>query len=200
MTSEQFLAMVAWVLAHGYYLIFLAMLIEGPLVSAAAAFGASLGYFDLWIICALSFLGDIIADLVYYALGYFGLMPLISKFLPAASAARYSRIKELLTRHGSKSIVIMKYTPLLPLPGFIALGAARFSLKRFLLVGGLATIPRTVIFIIIGYYSGFFFTTYKNYIANAPALFFIIALFFVAAAIIYNRVSALAAKRLANSP
>ena len=45
-------ATLQWVIAGGYALVFFGMMIEGPIVTAAAAFAASLGYFNIWAVLA----------------------------------------------------------------------------------------------------------------------------------------------------
>ena len=49
---------------NGYVLLFLLMILEGPIVTAAAAFAASLGYLSLPVVFILSVLGNIIGDLI----------------------------------------------------------------------------------------------------------------------------------------
>ncbi len=80
--SLTFSAATQWVLMHGYWVIFLAMLIEGPVVTAAAAFAVALGYFNLWAIFGLSLAGDLVADIIYYAIGYWGRITVVERFQP----------------------------------------------------------------------------------------------------------------------
>ena len=67
----SFASAFSWVIAHGYPLMFVAMLIEGPIVTAAATFAVVFGYFNISMIFVLSILGDIVADVIYYIIGYF---------------------------------------------------------------------------------------------------------------------------------
>jgi membrane protein DedA with SNARE-associated domain len=67
-------------LQQGYTLMFMLMLIEGPVVTAAGAFAAAFSYFHLWIVFVLSILGNLIPDVVYYAMGYWGRHNLIEQY------------------------------------------------------------------------------------------------------------------------
>ena len=58
-----------WLIRYGYLLMFLLMLIEGPTITASAALGAALGYFNVFVVFALSFLGNFLPDMLYYMLG-----------------------------------------------------------------------------------------------------------------------------------
>ena len=66
MNSTNFFALAQWVMIHGYAFMFTGMFVEGPLITAAASFGAALGYFNLTIVAILSLLGDILADLMHF--------------------------------------------------------------------------------------------------------------------------------------
>ncbi|HLF04676.1 MAG TPA: hypothetical protein VI855_05615, partial [Dehalococcoidia bacterium] len=69
-----------WVLRHGYILMFVAIVLEGPLTTIASAFGAALGYFNIYWVVALAFLGNLLPDCLYYFLGYWGGRPVLEKY------------------------------------------------------------------------------------------------------------------------
>ena len=66
MTIETFL------LAHGSALILPLSVAEGPLVGVLTGFLAAQGYFNIPLAVALLLSGDLIGDLIYYAIGRFG--------------------------------------------------------------------------------------------------------------------------------
>ena len=69
-----------WLIRYGYLAMFLAMLVEGPAVTASAALGAALGYFDVFVVFALSFFANFLPDVLYYALGAWGGQRALDKF------------------------------------------------------------------------------------------------------------------------
>jgi len=145
-----------WVIAHGYVLMFVAMLIEGPIVTVAAAFAAALGYFDVFIVFVLSFFGDLVADGVYYIIGYFSRLAVIEKFGKyfGLTEKRMHRIEELLNGHSVKTLIALKLTPVLPTPGLMIVGATKMPIKKFVKICSLIIFPRTIFLVILGYYFG----------------------------------------------
>ena len=145
-----------WVIEHGYILMFFAMLIEGPIVTVAAAFAAALGYFDVFIVFILSFLGDIVADVIYYFIGYFSRLAVIEKFgrFFGLTEERMHRIENLLNNHAAKTLIALKLTPVLPTPGLMLVGATKMPIKRFVKICSIIIFPRTIFLVIMGYYFG----------------------------------------------
>ena len=72
MIPTTFAAITQWIFSRAIPLMFMLMLIEGPVVTAAGAFAAAFSYFHLWIVFVLSILANLIPDIVYYAMGYWG--------------------------------------------------------------------------------------------------------------------------------
>lgn len=142
------------------------MIFEGPIVTAAAAFASSSGILNVWIIFILSLLGNAIPDTILYFFGRFSRRRGIEKFLERFGVSRL-RIKKLekgLEKHSGKSLVLIKLTPVLPVPGLILAGFARISMRRFFYVTILFNLISTVLFTAIGYYSGLALTTLARYL------------------------------------
>ena len=145
-----------WVIVHGYPLMFLAMLIEGPIVTAAASFGAAFGYFNIFIVFILSILGDVMADLIYYAIGYSGRIMVVQKFGRrfGLTEERIRKVEALLNSHPNKTLIALKLTPILPTPGLMIVGTSRMPLKKFITISSLVIFPKTIFFVLLGYYFG----------------------------------------------
>lgn len=156
MDNSPFVVAFQWVIAHGYPLMFAAMFIEGPIITAAASFAAAFGFFNIFIVFILSLLGDLVADIFYYYLGYFGRIKIIARWghLIGLTKSRLLHIEDLLKRHSVKTIIALKLTPMLPTPGFMIVGASRFSIRKFALVILLVTLPKTIVFVVAGYFFG----------------------------------------------
>lgn len=173
--SVTFSALAHWILIQGYWIIFVAMLIEGPIVTAAAAFAVSLGYFNLWAIFGISLAGDLVADVVYYLIGYWGRITLVERFghYFGLTKDRIGRMENLIHDHAIKTLVALKLTPVLPTPGLMIVGAVKMNLKKFTIISLLITIPKSVVFMIIGYYFGQEYNKYSAYANNSG--YFILA-------------------------
>lgn len=167
------------VIRHGYFLMFLVMCAEGPIVTAAAAFAVSQGFFSLPVVFILSILGDIVPDAIYFYLGYGARRSIIDKYghyfgLPIS---RVTKIRELLSQHAIKTIVALKFTPFVSLPGFMLVGSARISYSKFILTCFLITLFKTTLFIITGYYFGMLYNIGKYIKVGNLILFLILVIF-----------------------
>ena len=196
--SVTFSVVAQWVIGHGYWVIFLAMLIEGPIVTAAAAFAVALGYFNLLVIFGLSLAGDLVADIIYYAIGYWGRMTLVERFGQRAglSKERLLRIGNLLHDNPWKTLLVLKLTPILPTPGLMLVGAAKMPLRKYIVICTLIILPKSLLFMIIGYYFGRAYDTIAQYINNGT--YIIIALISIIALIdyLFRKYSARFARRI----
>jgi len=70
MDQAVFITLLHWVAAHGYLFMLGLMMIEGPTITTAAAFVASWGYFNPFLVYVLAIIGDVIPDIAYYYVGY----------------------------------------------------------------------------------------------------------------------------------
>ncbi len=183
--SPTFAAVTHWVVSQGYWIILIAMLIEGPIVTAAAAFGVAMGYFNFGAIFILSLLGDVLADVAYYALGYWGRMALVEKFghKVGLSKERLMRMEKLLHEHAWRTLLALKLTPILPTPGLMLVGATKMPLRKFTTISLLITLPKSLLFMLIGYYFGKAYDQIARYISNGT--YVILAI--IAAVILIDR-------------
>jgi membrane protein DedA with SNARE-associated domain len=157
---------VQWVLQHGYPLLFIVMLIEGPVVTAAGAFAAALHYMDIWIVLLLSVLANLIPDLVYYAIGYWGRERFINKYghYIGITPERIATTEKLAAAHSGKSLFMIKMIPLLATPGLILVGATKMDIKKYAFWSIVIVIPTSLFYLIIGYYFGAAYNTIEHYL------------------------------------
>lgn len=142
-----------WMIAHGYVLMFIAMCIEGPAVTLAAAAAAALGYFNPFIVLALSILGDLLPDAVFYVIGFYGRLPFVERLgrrwgLPSE---RIAELESLIQRNEFKVVLAAKFTPVIPVIGLMLIGAVRMAFGRFMGLCLLISGARSVAVVFIGY-------------------------------------------------
>lgn len=180
-----------WVLAHGYPLMFLAMLIEGPIVTAAAAFGAALGHFDIGIVFVLSLLGDLVADVLYYALGYWGRTTLIEKYgrYIGLHPKKIVPLEKLLDNHSVKTLVAVKLVPGAAPTGLTVVGITRMRLTKFAIICLLITLPKSILFTIIGFYFGNAYDRIAQYASGGNYVLIAGVALFIAVYFIYKKIS-----------
>jgi membrane protein DedA with SNARE-associated domain len=176
---------VQWIIQNGYLLMFLIMLAEGPVVTAAGAFVAALGFFNIWVVLVLSLLGNLIPDILYYAMGFWGREQFIDKYghYFGLDKDKIKHLENMIEKHAVKSLIVIKLVPLLATPGLIVAGLTKMDIKKYIKWSLIITIPSSLFYLIIGYYFGAAYDTIARYlrIGGYLALFFVI----IFAAIIY---------------
>ncbi len=188
-----------WVIAHGYLLFFVACFIEGPIVTTAAGVAVALGYFNIFFIIGVSVLGDLAADCVYYAIGYFGGAHLISRYgsKMGLTPVRVEKMTNLLHGHLNKTMVLVKVSPLIPIPGLILIGSVRAPIKKFVRASLLITLPKSILFAMLGFYFAKAYQQLGGLIKNSEyALFGIVIVFFLIY-FAYNKFASSVTKELA---
>lgn len=193
-----FSAAFEWVIAHGYPLMFVAMLIEGPIVTAAASFAVAFGYFNIPAIFVLSFFGDVVADVIYYIIGYYSRIQVVERFGHhfGLTYARMERIEKLLNGHPVKTLVALKLTPVLPTPGLMIVGATRMPIKKFVSVCSAIVIPKTIFFMIVGYYFGAAYDMIMRRYEKGGLIIIAVALAIFAVYYGFGKISALFANKI----
>ena len=186
----NFQQVFSWVIMHGYPLMFLAMCIEGPTVTAAATFAVTFGYFNTFIVFALSILGDVLPDAIYYAIGFWGRLSIVKRFGKyfGLTEERIERLEQTIKTHGGKTVAILKYTPVLSTPGLMLVGAMRMKFGRFMWFVFIVTLQKTLTFMALGYLFGRAYNVgkYIKYGALLPLI--IIVLYFIFM-LVYKKVS-----------
>jgi membrane protein DedA with SNARE-associated domain len=161
-----FAGTVQWVFQHGYFFIFLLMLVEGPVVTAAAAFAAALGYLNIWIVLLLSVLGNLIPDAISYAAGYWGRGQFVDRYghYVGLTPEKLKIAEKLLAENAGKALFTIKMVPLLATPGLITAGIVKMNLRQYIWWCIAITIPSSAIYLVLGYYFGAAYTTIDHYL------------------------------------
>ncbi len=168
---------LAFIQSHGYFIMFLAMLVEGPITTYIGSFAASLGLFNIFIVFILAVLANVLGDIVLYSIG---------KFTRTAFRKKYKKYfdnKKLvshLKKHTGKTLFIIKLIPPLPAPGLILAGALNVSFRKFLFLSFIISFPLALIFALFGFYSGIAFNLLLNYLQIWGIVILVIGLLFMA--------------------
>jgi len=160
---------VQFLLAHGYFIMFVLMIVEGPIVTLAATFLASLGYFSLPGVFFISLLGDICGDLFWYCLGRRYGMRFVcgpGRYI-GMSESMVNRMRGFFRQYGGKTIFAVKSTTGLCLVTFVAAGVVRMDLRKFLLFSLLGGIVWSATLVGVGYVFGYLYEEIALYISWA---------------------------------
>lgn len=187
--SGTFPVILQWVTGHGYPLIFLVMVLEGPVTTAACSFAATFGYFSLPMIFFLSFMGDIVGDFIWYGVGYYGGAPMIKKFghFFRVSPEKMEKLRAFFEKHPGKTLAVIKFSPVIPATGLIMIGASKMSIKKFLTNIAIIIIPKTILFMALGYFFGNIFNALYKYIKNGLYALAIVIMVVWIAVYVYRR-------------
>ncbi|MBI4087756.1 MAG: DedA family protein [Candidatus Liptonbacteria bacterium] len=198
MATSTLAAATQWAVSYGYPLMFLAMFVEGPAVTAIGAFAAALGYFDIRIVFFLSILGSLIPDVAYYALGFWGRKKLIDKYgrYFGITPERSAKVEKLINQNVGKALAFIKLFPLIATPGLIIAGASRVDLKKYVWWSLIITVPSSGFFLVLGYYFGAAYDKIVNYLNYGGYLAALALVMFVLISYVWKKLSAKFAEKL----
>jgi membrane-associated protein len=194
----SFSSTLAWVKRAGYFFIFVAMVIEGPIITAAAAFAAALGYFNIFVIVALAVLGDLVGDVVYYYIGYFGRVRFVEKYghHVGLTERRLKHLERLIRKHPKKTVTAIKLAPLLATPGLMMIGATRMPVVRYSAMAFLVALPKVALFSFLGFYFGHAYDRFSQIFESGEYFILIAIALTVVAFYAYKKISTAVANRL----
>ncbi len=137
--SELFTGIIA---STGYFGVFILMVLESmvapvpsELVMPFAGFLVADGKLNLWLVIFVSTFASIIGSLISYFIAYFGEKELIHKFgrFVFLDKEELDWTERWFRKHGSITILISRFIPVIRHLISIPAGLARMDLKRFIL-------------------------------------------------------------------
>lgn len=142
--------------AYTYVVLFPLTIVEGPIVSILAGFLCSLGFANLYLVFPMIVAGDIAGDCLWYAVGRWGRKGFggrWSKYL-GVTPERLRRIEQHFDSHSGKTLVLGKLTHGLGALVLLGAGVAGVRLRRFVVFNLLATVPKSLALLLVGYFLG----------------------------------------------
>lgn len=146
----------ALVASYGLLILAPMAILEGPIVTVIAAWLASQGLLSLPSVCVVVILADLIGDGLFYGLGR-GLLGHISPRWRRALGLlpdRIASLEETFAVKGGRVLLAGKWTHAAGFPVLVAAGAARMPFLRFMQFNLIGSIPKSVLFLGIGYFFG----------------------------------------------
>lgn len=174
-SSQEFLHILPY---WGYPLMLVLMILEGPIATLASAFLASLGYFNVAIVFALSVAGDVVGDIILYYIGWFGGPKVIEKaqkFLKIADST-IEKLKNKFHQNSQRLIFYVKSTTGLSYITFITAGAVRMNIWKFVKNSILGGLVWSSLLVILGYFFGYAAEQISQYIKYAGIVIFAAAI------------------------
>lgn len=159
-------------LNYKYFLLFPFAVIEGPIVTVLAGLMASLGQLSFLFSFIVLVLGDLTGDCLYYLLGRSGKDTLIKRWgkYVGLTEKRITSLEKVFEHHSGKTLFTGKLSHGIGAAFLVAAGIAKMPFWKFLYYNFLATIPKTLILMLVGYYFGFSLTKINNILDFIAAL------------------------------
>ncbi len=165
---------------YKYGLLFLLVMIEGPLITMGAGWLGSLGYLNLALATIIIICADMLSDCVYYGIGYFGGEKVVKKYT-TSSLVRLRNNEHFLHRHSRKAIVLAKLTHVAGVPFLLTAGLARIPFPIFFFYDAVATIPKSIFFVALGFYFSHIASIINQYLEYGTfGVFALLLLVFIA--------------------
>jgi membrane-associated protein len=142
--------------AYGLIILIPLAVVEGPIVTVIAGWLASIGLLNPLGVLVAAVVGDLLGDLLLYAIGR-GLrldrLPYVGRWLRLPRAQLVPLVRTI-RENSTRLIVIGKITHAAGFAVLLAAGMARMNLMQFTLINLLCNIPKSAVFIALGYLLG----------------------------------------------
>ena len=155
MTGLSTTAIIALLIKYRYFLIFPIAFLEGPIISMVVGFLIYAGYLSGIVAFGLLILADLVGDSFYYFLGRFGRKRFLTKYgrYIGMNEARILVLEKQFEKNHWKILAVGKTQAIGSLI-LVAAGVAKAPFDKFLWYNLLGSFPKTLIFILIGYFFG----------------------------------------------
>lgn len=163
---------IALASTHGLAIIAPLAVVEGPIVTVIAAWLASRDILNIWAVSAVVIAADMVGDLALYALGRWGLHKLPKSWRDrlGLNRARLLGLAKHFRVRGNRTLVIGKLTHTAGAAVLVAAGLGKVRLWRFFWVNLLATTPKSLFFVALGYSIGAAYAGIDNWITRASLI------------------------------
>lgn len=147
-------AVLALLKTYGLGLLAPLAVIEGPIVTILAAGVAGAIGVALWQITLVVIAADLVGDLIFYGIGRAGPTLLPRRFRAQVQGPRSAALRAQFAARGGRILLIGKLTHSLGAVVLVAAGAARMNVAAFLGWNLIATIPKSIALVALGYWAG----------------------------------------------
>jgi len=134
-------------------------------VTIAAAFLASLGFFDIYLVALLGWFGDIAGDMLFFSIGRFGLHMFKKKTTIDTSSEKsfIQKLDTLIHNNLILSLFIIKFTPYAPPVGITYIGQSNIPFRKYFIASFISCLPIPIIAAVVGFHIGYINTLLQKY-------------------------------------
>lgn len=171
---------------YGYIIMIPLMMVIGPVVSVVAAFMASMGIFNVYVVFIISFVAGMIGDILLYGTGRKWGMKAVYRFNGRFGVTKSAVLKmeRAFEAHGGKLIIAVKSTTGLCWVTFIAAGIVKMPFWRFFMYTIIGGFVWSGFLVIVGYFFGYMYKQIVHYISFAG---WILAVLLIGALVVWYK-------------
>jgi len=175
-------------IAYRYAIFFPLTVAEGPIVTIIAGFLVSLGYMNFLLVYIIAVVGDVVGDVLYYALGRWGSGRIFRRgsFL-GIKAEQLKKVEVHFDAHAGKTLLFGKWTQSVGAIILTAAGMAKMPLDKFVFYNTAGSIPKSLALMLIGYYFGRAYQQIDKYFGYASLVMLLITATAVAIYLLIKR-------------
>ncbi|MFA4936952.1 MAG: DedA family protein [Patescibacteria group bacterium] len=154
--------------AYGYIVLFLGVVVEGEIFPLAAGWLSSLGELDVFISMAVTFVGVIIGDIIWFKIGYRWGRPLLDRcgrFI-WLKRSHIQALQQHFEENGKKTLFITKFIYSFGHSSIVIAGMARMNFKEFLKIDIPAGLLWSILFVVVGRFLGHSFILLSETMKN----------------------------------
>ena len=150
---------------YKYFILLPLSILEGPIVAIISGFLISFDKLNFFLTFIILILGDLVGDAIHYAIGYYG-------------KKKFKNIKPYL-ENPIRTLVLGKL--MLGVGGLILInsGAAKYPFNKFLFYNFIATLIKTFLLLVIGFYFGKNYVLFDSYFGKITIIFLLISFFVI---------------------
>jgi len=185
----SFSTIINWLLVYKYFVLFPIVVIEGPIITIIAGFLSSVDLLNIFIVYPVVVAADLTGDFIYYSIGRWGRENFLGKYGKyfGLKKENIERLEEHFDKHTKKTLIIGKLSHAFGAPILVAAGIVRFPILEFLWFNAIATIPKSFVFLFIGFYFGQAYVKFNKYLNYFSIGFLVLAILLIFAYYAYNR-------------
>ncbi len=177
----QIESILSFVGAYKYLLLTFVAIIEGPIVMMSAGLFVHSGQLSFLPSYIALMVGDLIGDMAWYGVGYYGGERFVHRFGTYFSITEESvgKVQAIFKRHHEKILLLSKMTMGLgfALATLVVAGMSRISVSKYLAINALGQLFWSALLMGIGYYFGYLYLTINSLLIKATAFAALVILF-----------------------
>lgn len=136
-----------------YILLFIFVIIQGPLVKLLSGAVVSTTYLNLYLVIIVSIFASISADIGWYSIGRMGKFQRYFRRNTAKRQKMVEALQSAMHRHYFKVLLLGKLTIGISMPTVLAAGISKISWRKWLPVVVLGEIIYSILFVLVGFFA-----------------------------------------------